>query len=108
MAQRNDNGVLPNSVITRENSIQSSISTISLQVEENVEAQVRDTSTRASSILSSISNEVVNEVRVVIKAGSNRRKIVNKVDPGIVSSPTISNESEEGRINIQQIESLGK
>ena len=101
MAQRNDDGVLPNSVITRENSIQSSISTISLQVEENVSANVRENSTRANSIpsiVSSISNEVEEEVRTDFSAGSIKRKIETKVHPISVSSTIVSNEIEEGRI----------
>ena len=103
MAQTNDDGVLPNSVITRENSIQSSISTISLQVEENVSANDRQNSTRAnsiSSIVSSTSNEVEEEVRIDSSADSIKRKIENKVYSISAFSAIVSNEIEEGRIKV--------
>ena len=101
MAQRNDDGVLPNSVIPRENSIQSSISTISLQVEENV----KQNSTRTNSIpsiVSTISNEVEEEVRIKSSVGSIKRKIENKVHPISIPSSIVFNETEEGRIKATQ------
>ena len=100
MAQRNDDGVLPNSVITRENSIQSSISTISLQVEENFSDNAREISTRTNSIpsiVSSLSNEVEKEIRTDFSSGSIKRKIENKVHPISISSTIVSNETEEGK-----------
>ena len=78
MAQNSDNEVLPTHVVTRENSNQSiSISTIS--------------------------NEVVEEeVRINVQATSIRRKKENKIHPFSVSSPTLSNESVEGRTNFER------
>ena len=92
MSQSNDDGVLPCSVITRENYVQSSISTISEEFEKVKAVSIRDASTQSS--ISTLSLEVEEEANVVGSAGS------NKVIPIGVSSTIISNESVEGRIRI--------
>ena len=78
MAENSDDGVLPNSVVTRENSVQSiSISTISNEVAEE-------------------------EVRINIHEASNKRKRENKTHPISVSSPPLGNESVEGRTSFER------
>ena len=91
MAQRNEDGVLPNSVITRENSVMTTISTLSQEVEE----KVKTVSTRINPVTSIISNLTLD-----VDSGSITRKIENKVHPISVSSPIVFNENEEGRIKV--------
>ena len=91
MAQTNDDGVLPNSVITRENSNMTTILTLS----KEVEAKVKTVSTRINPVTSSISNLTLD-----VDSGSITRKIENKVHPISVSSPIVFNENEEGRIKV--------
>ena len=90
MAQTNDDGVLPNSVITRENSDMTTILTLS----KEVEAKVKTVSTRINPVTSSISTSLD------VDSGSITRKIENKVHPISVSSPIVFNENEEGRIKV--------
>ena len=90
MAQTNDDGVLPNSVITRENFDRTTVSTIS----KEVEAKVKTVSTRINPVTSSISTSLD------VDSGSITRKIENKVHPISVSSPIVFNENEEGRIKV--------
>ena len=101
MAQTNDDGVLPNSVITRENSIQSHISMISKEVEENVGGNFSAICTRPNSIQSSISTislQVEEGVGVDASSLSIKRNFENKDLPIDLSSPRISNVSLEGKI----------